>query len=312
VYEKVAALAWSQFGAFSTAQVEGAGVHRSWVSRQVAKGSIVARAPAVYALAVAPRCARQDLMVHILAAGDGARATAASALGLWTPELVLPPRPEIAVPRTCGYRTDQAVVHRSRDLHLAKPGVIDGIPVVGVARALLDAAASRTPDEVLALIDACRRHSSLAVGALLEALETHARRGRPGIATFRTALRALRREVTDSEFERLVVRDLLAAGVAEPRLHHLVRFADAAPIELDLDWPGVLLDVELDGADHAVRVRRMRRDRQRDRILQSHGYTVARYTWDDYVDDRPGMLREIADLLVGARRDASTGHAALR
>lgn len=302
MYETVAGIAWSQHGAFSTSQVEQRGVHRSWVSRHAKAGTIVARGPAVYALGVAPKTARQELMVHILAAGDGARATGASALGLWCAELVLPIRPEIAAPRSCGYRTDRAIIHRSRDLHLAKPGAVDGIPVVGVARALLDAAVTRSPDEVLTLIDACRRHSSLAIGALLEVVETHSRRGRPGIATFRAALRALRRQVTDSEFERLVIRDLVAAGVPEPRLHHPVRPAETDPIELDLDWPGVLLDVELDGADHAVRVRRMRRDRQRDRVLQAMGYTVARYTWDDYVDDRPGMLREIAALLEGARR----------
>lgn len=304
MYETVAGIAWSQHGAFSTSQVEQRGIHRSWVSRHASKGTIVERAPAVYALAVARQTARQDLMVHVLAAGDEARATSASALALWTPELVLPVRPEIAAPRSCGYRTDRAIIHRSRDLHLARPGVVDGIPVVGVARALLDAAASRSPDEVLTLIDASRRRSSLAVGALLEVLESHARRGRPGIVTFREALRELRREVTDSDFERLVIRDLVAAGVPEPRVHHLVRIPDAAPIELDLDWPGVLLDVELDGADHAVRARRMRRDRQRDRILQANGYTVARYTWDDYVSDRRGMLREIAGLLDGARRAA--------
>jgi len=196
------------------------------------------------------------------------------------------------------------VLRRSSDLELANPGVVDGVPTVGLARALLDASVGRSPDEVLARIDACRRHTPLAIGALLDVLDSHARPGRSGIATYRTAVQQLRRQVTDSEFERLVVRDLRAAGVPEPRLHHLVRLPGGAVLELDLDWPGILLDVELDGGDHRERVRRMTRDRKRDRLLQARGYLVARYTWADYVADRPAMVAEIRHLLTVARRAA--------
>lgn len=208
----------------------------------------------------------------------------------------------VAVPRSCGYRSRRADIRRSTDLHLAVPGLVDGIPVVGVARALLDSSHGRTPDQVLARIDACRRHSSLAIGALVHALHTHARPGRPGIVVFRRALRALTAEVPDSEFERLVIRDLVAAGIAEPRLHHVVRLPGQDPIELDLDWPGVLFDLELDGRDHVERARQSRRDRQRDRWLQGAGYTVARYTWDDYLGEWDVMVAEIASFLEKARR----------
>ena len=305
MHDAIVELAWGQQGAISTEQAEALEVHRGTLSRAAQRGSLDRRAPGVYVVAAAPRTARQDLVVHVLAAGRGALATADSALGLWCPELVLPRRPQIAVPLGCGYRTAGADVRRSRDLSLANPGIVDGIPVVGVARALLDASRSCTPDEVIARIDACRRHSPLALGALVEVLETHARRGRPGIATYRRALLGLRSSVSDSEFERLVRRDLVAAGVPEPRLHHVVRLPGETPIELDLDWPGLLLDIELDGGDHATRVRKMRRDRERDRLLQAVGYVVARYTWDDYVANRPGMLAEIAALRAAARRTAA-------
>lgn len=299
----VAALAWDQHGAFSTAQAEERGVGRSWLVRHRQAGTLHRRAHGVYALAAAPDTARQRTMVHVLAAGSRALVTGDSALGLWCPELVLPSRPVIAVPRSCGYRTTEAVIRRCRDLDRANAGVVDGIPVVGVARALLDASIGRSPDEVLARIDACRRHSPLATGALLEVLEQHAGRGRSGVATFRQVLRRMRREVTDSEFERLVIRDLVAAGLTRPRLHHVVRLPGEDAIELDLDWPDVLLDVELDGADHRDRAGRMARDRKRDRLLQAAGYLVARYTWDDYIADRVGMVAEIVRLReLAARR----------
>lgn len=295
-------LAWGQFGAVSTPQAEERGVARSSLSRGVDRGVLERRAPGVYVLAAAPPSARQTLMIHLLAAGDGALTGADSALGLWCPELILPWRPVLLVPRSCGYRSRDADLRRSRDLHLANPGRVDGIPVTGLARSLLDASVGRTVDEVVARIDACRRHGSLALGALIEVLEQHGGPGRPGIRTFRAALLALRREVSDSEFERLVVRDLVRAGLPDPRLHHLVRLPGEMPIELDIDWPGRLLDVELDGRDHAERMRTMRRDRRRDRLLQAAGYVVARYTWDDYVLDREGMLEEIAAFFDTVRR----------
>lgn len=78
----VVALAWSQHGAFSAAQAVERGVSRSWLSRHCAGGSLLRLATGVYAIADAPRTARQNLMVHVLAAGDGAKATADSGLGL--------------------------------------------------------------------------------------------------------------------------------------------------------------------------------------------------------------------------------------
>jgi very-short-patch-repair endonuclease len=301
MHDVIAALAWKQHGAFSVEQAQPRGVTRTWLGNHRRTGLLERRAPGVYVLAASPRTARQSLMVEVLAAGRSALATADSALALWCPELTFPHKPVLAVPPSCGRRTKDAVLRRSADLQLANPGVVDGIPTVGVARALLDASVGRSPDEVLTLIDACRRHSSLSIGALIDVLDQHARPGRSGISTFRSALQRLRRQVTDSEFERLVLRDLRAAGLPDPRLHHVVRLAGQDPIELDLDWPGLLLDLELDGADHKERARRMARDRKRDRLLQGAGYLVARYTWDDYVADRAGMLAEIRYLLTVAR-----------
>ena len=304
MYDVVVALAWEQHGAVAVWQLLERGVTRSWMSRQCASGRLHRRARGVYVLDGTPDTARQRLMVETLAAGPGALATGDSGLSLWCPELAPPRRPVIAVPRNCGHRTTSARIWRSSDIDLAKSTRLDGIPVVGVARALLDASVGRTPDQVLAHIDACRRHTTMSTGALLAALHEHARPGRPGIEVFRRALQGMRRVVPDSEFERLVIRDLCRAGVPEPRLHHVVRLPGEDPIELDLDWPGLRLDVELDGGDHVERMRRARRDRQRDRLLQAAGWLVPRYTWDDYVGDRDGMVAEISEFV--AQRQAES------
>ncbi len=278
-------LARSRHGVFTVVQATELGVDASALRRLRATGIVERRAPRVYAMTGAPRTAMQELAVHVFTAGHGALATGDSGLALWCPEVAPPERPEVAVHASRRYRTTAATVRRSSDLELAKPNVLGGIPVVGVARALLDASIDRSVEEVLSRIDACRRHRPISIGALVEVLETHGRRGRPGIATFRRAVASLGRQVPDSDFERLVLRDLRRAGVSPPCLHHVVRPAGEGPIELDLGWPDHLLDVELDGRDHVARSRTARRDRQRDRLLQALGYRVLRYTWSDYVGD---------------------------
>lgn len=303
VFDRIITLAWTQHGAFSVAQALGSGVSRSWIDRHHARGHIVRRHRGVYVVAGSPDTARQRLMVDVLAAGDRAHATGESALAVWCDEIQFPDRSVIAAPVGCGRRVRGARIIRSSDLSLAKAGVVDGIPVVGVARALLDASIDRSADAIAALTNACQRQRPVAIGALIECLHLHERPGRPGIKTFRAAIRALTEEVPDSEFERLVLRDLGALGVEPPRLHHLVRLHGEKPIELDLDWPGLCLDVELDGRDHTTRMNTARRDRQRDRLLQAAGFVVARYVWEDYLSERTAMLTEIADF-VDRRKSA--------
>jgi hypothetical protein len=302
VFDRLVALAWTQQGAFTTAQASGIGVHASTLSRAVADGRLERRRPKVYAIASAPRTWRQDLVVEVLATGCGALATADSALALWCPELEPPAVPFVAAPAGAGRRLSRScVVLRSGDLSLAKPGVVDGVPVAGVARALLDASIELSVDAVIARINACQRHLPMSFGALVEALHVHARKGRPGIVTFRRALASMTDEVPDSEFERLVLRDLVRAGVPGPTLHQLVRLPGEDPVELDLAWPQWKVDLELDGRDHVARMRTARRDRRRDRILGRHGWTIPRFTWADYLEDPVGMIAEIA-ALVDSRR----------
>ena len=300
MFAAIAEVARHQHALVHHRQVIERGGTDSWLRNQCAAGRLERRAPRVYALTGAPITRVQELLVHVLAAGPVAYATGDSGLALWSPELRLPTIHDIVVPRGRRYRGSGVRVRQSRDLDLAIPGVRNSVPVVGVARALLDAAQGLTPDEVLQRIDACNRHLSMSPGALVHALRTHERRGRSGIATFRAALRQLGRSVPDSDFERYVSRDLVAAGLPKPRHHHVVWLPGVDPIELDFDFPPGLVNVELDGADHVTRARRARHDRKRDRLLQSVGYEVLRYTWDDYVEDGDAMIEEIAWFLERA------------
>lgn len=298
MFQRLVALAWSQQGALSTPQAADCGVHASTLSRCARDGRLVRRRPSVYVLPAAPQTWRQDLVVEVLASGPGALATGDSALAVWCPELEPPGRPVVTTPAGAGRRSSRACrVINSTDLDLAKPGVVDGVPVVGVARALLDSAIDASPDAVVARIGACQRHLPMSFGALVEALHALARRGRPGIATFRKAIASMSAEVPDSEFERLVLRDFARTGLPKPELHHVVHLPGEDAIELDLAWNPWKIDLELDGRDHLTRMKTARRDRQRDRALGRNGWTIPRFTWPDYVEDPAGPVREVKALL---------------
>jgi len=298
VFHLVAEIAWRQHGAFTTRQALEVGVNPNWLTRAVSDGTLLRRHRGVYVLSAAPRTWRQDLMVEVLAAGCGALATADSGLAVWCAELEPPRLPIVAVSDVSGQRAAPSRrLLRLGDIGLAKPGIVDGIPVVGVARALLDASIGLDPDAVVARINACQRHLPMSFGALVDVLHSHAQRGRSGVATFRAALALMTREVPDSEFERLVLRDLGRAGVADPELHHVVRPAGEDAIELDLAWPALRLDLELDGRDHIARMKTARRDRQRDRILLRMGWGVMRFVWDDYLDSPSALVDEVVETL---------------
>lgn len=298
MFHLVAEIAWRQHGAFTTAQAFDVGVSASWLSRAFADGSLRRPRRGVYVLAAAPRTWRQDLVVEVLAAGRGALATGESGLALWCPELTAPRLPVVAVSDSSGRRASSSRrLLRLGDLDLANGGVVDGVPVVSVARALLDASIGIDPDGVVVRINACQRHLPMSFGALVDVLHTHARRGRKGVGSFRRALGLMTREVPDSEFERLVLRDLTRAGVRPPELHHLVRPEDEDPVELDLAWPDVRLDLELDGRDHLARMKTARRDRQRDRILLRMDWGVMRFVWDDYLESPDALVDEVIRII---------------
>ena len=80
-------LAWSQHGAFTTAQAVEHGRSRTWLSNPCRAGTIRRARPRVYVVVGAPDTWRQRLMIHLLAAGPLAKATGDSALALWCPEV---------------------------------------------------------------------------------------------------------------------------------------------------------------------------------------------------------------------------------
>jgi len=303
VDETIAGLARQQHSIFTGAQAVEAGVSRKMLRSRLVRGSLVLVDRDTYSIAGARLTWEGRVLGLVLAAGPGAIASHRAAAALWGIEGFNKGTPELTVPRGKRFRRADAVVHESTDLQLAGVRRRAAIPVTDPGRTLLDLA-RRTGDERLSrAIESARRQNLTSWKELIATLARHARCGRPGIVRLRRVIAegVHRDEITDSDFELLVLVLLVERGLPEPVLHHRVIAPDGRLIaEVDLAYPELKIAIELDGGDHR-RSDVFERDRPRQNDLVLAGWIVLRFTWRAYVD-RPDQL--VAAVLAARSRAA--------
>jgi very-short-patch-repair endonuclease len=233
-------------------------------------------------------------MAAALACGRGAVLSHRSAGQLWG--IVPLASRRIEVTRPGSHRPRPGIVaHRAR-MPADEAAAVEGIPVTGLSRTLLDLAAvlprqqleqALNEAEVLGLTDRIsipsllqrypRRHGSAALRAML-----------PDPQTFR----GITRRELEARFKKL----LDGSDLPQPRLNaDLVvrgRFFD-----VDCLWADQRLIIELDGrAVHGTR-RAFERDREKDRLLVADGWRVVRITWRQLQDDAEAVVGDLRRLL---------------
>jgi hypothetical protein len=281
----------TQHGLITAAQCRDLGVSRNTVQRLIARGMWTREAPTVYRVVGVPRTWEGRALAAVLAAGPGALVSHRSAAHLWGLQGFPPPgRIEITVPRHARPAPRPGVViHESLVHHLADPRRRTRVPVTGPARTFLDVAGD-AQDLLVALrvLDEIRRLGHATWADLREALHAHACSGRNGIALARDALH-LRdgKRVPDTEFARLFLRTIAAAGLPEPT-SELDVTAGGRRYRLDCAYVAPRIDIELDGRDH-LRPEVHDRDCERDNQLELDGWLVLRFTWRRF-RTRPGQV----------------------
>ena len=114
---------------------------------------------------------------------------------------------------------------------------------------------------------------------------------------------AHREEITDSDFELLMLALMREVGLPEPDLHLRIFDGDRFVAEVDLGYPILRIAIELDGSihlDEAVRERDL--PRQNDLILL--GWTVLRFTWKRFTNRPDLVVAEIRAALPRRRTDS--------
>ncbi len=234
------------------------------------------------------------LLAPILSAGSGAVASHLAAAALHGIPGYPRGAPEITIPRGLGRRRADARVHTSTDLDRCRPTVIDAIPVTDIARTLLDVARTVGDARLLRAIEWSRRTRATDWSQLISTLVVHAWRGRPGVARLRRVIdaNAHRTEISDSDFELLVLVLLVTAGLPEPVLHHKVFDGARFVAEVDLAYPDLRIAIEVDGSVH-LEAEVRERDLPRQNDLMLCGWTVLRFSWKRYIERPSSLVAEV-------------------
>ena len=284
--EPVALLAREQRGAISRAQLLALGWSERSVDRGIARGLLAVLWPGVYAFGHPVLTRDGWLMAATLACGPEALLTgraSAAARGLLRAWSTI----DVATASRRGCELTGIRAHRlalrpvERDVHR-------GLPVTTLARTALDVAARESPDRVGELLDRALLEGQYDHAEMTELLD--ARRGCRGVARLRLEVAKLGDAgvVFRSRPERLARDLLLAAELPAPRVNAWFPTRAGHGHELDLWWPGLLFDLEIDGPHHAM-PRQRRLDALRDADLRSFGVTVLRVP-DTLVTRSPQLL----------------------
>ena len=210
-------------------------------------------------------------LAALLAAGDGALLSHATAAWRWR---IIPAPPsvmQLAVPRpTHGTDGGGDAARQSRRLRADDVTTNAGFPTTTVARTLLDLAARYTQRALgRALAEAEFQHDLRPAD-----IQRTLRRGHPGSANLRAALRSPRPRSRRDEERAGAALPPAADRAAGSSCRCATR--QLGPWTVDCLWPDRRVAVELDGRQHE-RPHQADSDDDRDLWLRRHGYVTRRY-----------------------------------
>lgn len=291
---RIARLAAAQHGVVDLDQLRDAGLGLGAINFRVRAGRLHRVHRRVFAVGHTRLSREGRWMAALLAAGEGAVLSHASAAALWELRATRAAAIHVTVPSYAGRsRRPGVVVHRSCALGAADVAHHDAIAVTSVARTLVDLAGmlargplERTVERSLEL----RLFDLAGVRAAIDARPTS--RGAGALARVVAAVHD-EPTLTRSELEALM-RDLCADhGIEPPQVN-----ARVEGCEVDFLWRSQRLIVETDGhARHGTRTA-FERDRARDARLTLLGYRVVRFTYRQLVHERDVVVATLLGLLA--------------
>jgi len=281
-------------GVFARAEALRLGVTKSQLATLVRNGRVVRTHPQVFRSAAHKRTWRATARSAALsAAGIVSHRSAAAIWGIdGFPEALI----EITISNGRCVVLPGVKVHRSTQYHLVNLAEIDGLPVTGIARTILDLAAVVSPRRLEQAVDSAIRQRLVDWPDLYLVLVMHSRRGRDGCGKLRSLLDVRYGEsvIPDSAWNRNVGTLLLDAGLPEPNYEHEI-LGDGGQFlaRVDLAYPDMLIAIELDSVRWHLNRRSFEADPRRKNKLILEGWTVLTFTWSDYVDTPESLIAAV-------------------
>ena len=282
-----------------------AGISRAALYRQVPDRGWDKPYPRVFVLPGAPDTEARRIAAAMLAVGGAdPKVWADRWTALWLHGLLRNPPTTIhlAVPDGQSYPTLKRVkVRRSSTLVDEHTTEVLRLPTLNPARALVDMGAVAAKAYLRGLIIDARQRGLASLAQLDEVLEGLPNvRGRKLLAQL---VWELDEERCDSVLEALVREVLRAAGVAAPHPEPYRIETPHRTLELDIAWPALRCGIEVDGMGFHSARDHLDTDQRRHNALVLAGWRVLRVGWYRVEDpkEREGFLREVGELLAGAR-----------
>lgn len=277
-------------GVITLAQIRRFGLSDGQIRYRVETGRLVPVAPRVFRLATAPNTWLARARSKALSARGLIGCTAA--LRVWGVDgHHHRSRIHVMVDGGRRPRTPGTIVHRVEKPDKAGGRLVDGVPVTGPARSIIDSAALLGTNQLDATIDAALRQRLVSIGELQAELDWIGTAGRKRAGRLRRLLneRDPTTRVPDSRFNRLVGQLLVDAGLPTPIYEFEVRQRGGLVGRADLAYPSARLLIECDSERwHRNRHSFVADPRRRNSLLMA-GYRVLSFTWDDYAA-RPAEL----------------------
>jgi hypothetical protein len=228
------------------------------------------------------------MWVHALSIGGSGYASHRYAARLHGLEPYDRATPELTVRRRSIQHVPPTIrIHESTQVDTADITTIDGLPVSGIERTIMDVAATeRRQWAILAAIDSAVRQQKTDAFRLDHCLKLHARRGRDGTVRFRKALEQFNSSdaVPIGHASRRAAAIVHSSGVPRPSFEDRVYVNGEFIAQTDLAWEVPLVGF-IDGfTHHGSRRQQTTRDRHQRQTLRSSGLVVLEFTYDQLSD----------------------------
>ena len=177
---------------------------RGQVTRMLESGMLVRAHRGVYRVASSPESWESVLRSAVV--GISGLVSHGAAARLWQIDGFRNAAPEISVWESKRVERSGIKMHLSRQMHLADARVINGLPVTGPARTVLDLFAVLWPERRLQVLDAVLRDEILDLEDLYDVIVQHSVQGRNGVGVLRRTLDEQYDPATipDSRWNRMV------------------------------------------------------------------------------------------------------------
>jgi Protein of unknown function (DUF559) len=291
----LAEIAGRQHGIVARGQLEGFGISGESINRWVRGRRLHRIHPGVYAVGHDAITMRGRWMAAVLASGNGAVLSHASAAALWGIWGSGTGMTHVTLRRKT--RSRNSICRHFGVLPRDEVAVVEGIPVTSAARAVLDLAADKgeaAAEAALREMEYLGIYGPVSLSTLLDRHPRH--RGTPIVRACLDRLREDPGGRIRSTLEQLFLPFLDRHHIPRPRLNAWLEVGEHR-YQVDCLWPEARLVGELDGFKSHGTKRAFHKDRKRDRRLKVHGFTVVRITEDQLFDEPFEVAADLQSIL---------------